>query len=140
MNNRQLKFRVWDTDSNEWYGSSRFTLLNDDGILYNDLSFSLGGNPPKEVKNCIIQESTGLLDAFDVEIYEGDLLLKRSFDGVEDIEGTVEIYEVRYNPKVAAFQMFSLEFCNCDFQFQGLPFGGDGSDLQVIGNIFENNL
>jgi uncharacterized phage protein (TIGR01671 family) len=115
---RSLKFRIWN--GVEWVNPNEFTFY--------DLE-----NRDSQLKGYTIQQSTGLIDKNQKEIFEGDLI---NFSCNYTVEhGDPDIVEhinmvVYYDQKYAGFY-----------------FGKDGyqmldkiipETLEVVGNIFEN--
>jgi hypothetical protein len=109
MNNREIKFRVWDKEDLCWIDSSHLR-INYDGVLY----LPYGIAPERNTKRFIIQQYTGLKDSQGVEIYEGDIILN---DEDKEI--------VRWG--------FCGWLCGNE-SFVGV----DIQSIEVVGNIFEN--
>ena len=111
--NREIKFRVWKTETKEWV-----TLFNR----------HVGDKQPivSEVyTSCdyfILQQYTGLKDKYGKEIYEGDIL--RSHEGV--------IREVIWYIPDSAWRLKEKNG-NVTMSFKGWVF-----DTTIIGNIYEN--
>jgi uncharacterized phage protein (TIGR01671 family) len=76
MNNRQLKFRVWDKLEKRFIypdkGYQGHYVLSLDGKFHN-LQNGSGGD------ECVVQQFTGLTDSKNKEIYEGDVISYEQF-------------------------------------------------------------
>lgn len=113
MNNREIKFRVWDKSFKKMVYASPMAILNLDDDDHELMQF------------------TGLKDKNNVEIFEGDKLVayrhgKKSKEGV-----------VVYGPNAS----FVIECEDTDTQEGGKFSLGNPvyqEDLEVIGNIYEN--
>jgi len=107
---REIKFRVWDKLTQS---------LHDDTRLCGMLNLKL------QQENLVYLQYTGLKDNNGVEIYEGDVLRTQGF-----------------NIKVEAAPVITTHSGHGDCSFGGVTtwfgFWGNGSDIEVIGNIYEN--
>lgn len=131
MNNRVIKFRVWNIKYREfyyikfgefsWFGGG----YNKEKRTYfwNIINANLSENPC-EIKmslfeDCIIQQFTGLLDKNNKEIYEGDII------EIENKNCEI-IWQVDYLSFIAK---------NKHTFYHGFYF----KESQIVGNIFENS-
>lgn len=106
MQNREIKFRVWDKINKKFFSQDVLNKLPLDIFLASEN----------------IQQYTGLKDKNNKEIYEGDIVAlplesfhnKRRF--IQEVPSIVELFNRKYNESIKDFY----------------------SDLEIIGNIFEN--
>lgn len=112
---REIKFRTWYKPESKFY-------FGKDACAFPEFTYSWrDGNR----NNYIIQQYTGLKDKNGVEIYEGDIIRCKSFDGWFDKIGYYYNMEVKYQ---------TLE--SGDSQLSGFLY--INIDREVVGNIFEN--
>ena len=112
---REIKFRVWDSILKEWRNSSQLVLRPDGKATDGSISI-------KEP----VQQFTGLKDSKGNEIYEGDIIsyLQHLFNTSPD----------NYPVKTKEVKWKNMQGCWNVYESQA----GE-SDLEVIGNIFENS-
>ena len=132
--NRQLKFRVWDNKLNIFStpedNDAREFFIHFGG--YRMIRCCDGYSQPTilwddEIKNRYsIQQWTGLTDKNGVEVYEGDILKCKGFDGWFDTVGFYYNVTVKYNTVESGDSHIA--------GFAYIPM-----DREVIGNIFENS-
>jgi uncharacterized phage protein (TIGR01671 family) len=119
MNNRQLKFRVWDKLEKRFIypdkGYQGHYVLSLDGKFHN-LQNGSGGD------ECVVQQFIGITDKNKKEIFEGDVV---SFDGFSFKQGVVS-YLNGYSTYVIDVDKALIQIPNIDFE-----------TFEVVGNIFE---
>ena len=126
---RVIKFRAWEISE---YGNE---------MHYIDLYF-FEGNMIREwpadnghafTGTYELMQFTGLTDRLGKDVYEGDIVRSRNV-----FAPTVHIFEVFWRSKFAGF--FLKEVGKQDEQntWVELMHGGNVTDLEVIGNIYEN--
>ena len=115
INNRELKFRIWDKSTKKYLGQNIGIGIHDcaGGII--DLNKIFNN------EECIIQQLTGLKDIKDNEIYEGDIL--KLNDGYNSIS-----------------QVFFIDGCFIIGDKNKVMIGPlwDWTKSEIVGNILEN--
>lgn len=114
---KEIKFRMWSKKANKYfydpqnvYDCLKFSKMDETSILYEDLTW---------------QQFTGEFDKNKKEIYEGDIVRVTSEEwGNENFVAEVIFSDASFLSKID------------DNDIRGL-WGGD--DIEVVGNIFENN-
>lgn len=114
MNNRILKFRVWDLKYKYYCTNLGFLGLDCDGILCNIQSSSIKND-------YIIQQFTGLIDKNGKEIYEGDII--KNFNYIGEVKFKNGGYFVSQDKLTRPGELLGYGQIYWD---------------EVIGNIFEN--
>lgn len=124
----RFKFRVWDTEKNEWLWTSEPDVIPYNGFhLFGECMLFQNVNISK-LSNCVIQQFTWLKDKNGKEIYEGDIVEYSIEWGYWQQDYTinriVEYKEWHYNPFVHWHEEFTQNtYPEC---------------CEVIGNIYEN--
>jgi uncharacterized phage protein (TIGR01671 family) len=114
--NRELKFRVWDNQSDFYWGEG-------EGMDFKKIAFNFYDSLFEECR-LVFQQYTGLLDKNGVEIYEGDI-----------VKATSDQYtNENFIGKVIFDEGYFCTWVNKN-DIRGV---WSGDDIEVIGNIFEN--
>lgn len=132
MQQRELKFRGWDTVAKEWcYGYETLGGFNLIGEVV--LMGELGRYPLEHLLNNIIfTEFTGLKDSMGTDIYEGDLI---ELGGA----GSRYIYEVRYEDgKFVGYHWLNKDWGKWGDIHRLSEMDFSKYTHKVIGNIFQN--
>ena len=127
MENRVIKFRIWNKKTNTWVeGHGPDELASLDGVnLFGEtilLGAFMDGVSIKDLNDCVALQYIDIEDKNDKQIFEGDIV---KWDG--------GIYQVQYcnNYACCGFRLFngdeSLE-TECE----------NWKNTEVIGNIYEN--
>ena len=141
MNNREIKFRVWDKEFNKWASVRNF-------LLDRVWDIKLYSIPYEDYERFVFQQFTGLRDSKDVEIYEGDIMASRGnyiTDEVDEDGNYPDLHNVVvWNVKNSRFALKPIKEYLNNLKNPPRP------DLdnpwtcylttfkEVIGNIFEN--
>jgi len=113
---RELKFRVWDNQSDFYWGEG-------EGMDFKKIAFNFYDSLFEECR-LVFQQYTGLQDKNGKDIYEGDII---SF-GVIDED---DLFWVVWEDIESRFILESNGGLGCWLL--------DVSDREIIGNIFENS-
>lgn len=109
---KQIKFRVWNKNENQYDDPSLLEVFNSNGVL--------GHLYDCRQEYTVIEQWTGLLDKNNKEIYEGDI--------VECVHAKYT-YKVEYSLNEAAFVLRDQDG---DFVYLS------DYEVVVIGNVYEN--
>ena len=117
--NRPIKFKVWNTKSNEWCG----TIGLNETISHNELDY--------DTDDLVFVQYTGLTDSKDKEICDGDIL-KIDYDTFGNVIGQV-LYEADHGGYIFQYKRNGPNQhhtnLNCDVAFESV----------IGGNIFEHS-
>ena len=114
--NREIKFRAWDKNNKEIY-EHPFGYIE----FYKD-SLVVGfddGDLKLEGDDVILMQYTGLKDKQGKEIYEGDILKGKGFNGEVDIWEAVNLCYFHHWQETESLME-------------------ENGDIEIIGNIYEN--
>jgi uncharacterized phage protein (TIGR01671 family) len=135
--NRQIRFRVWDIKGGNWLNPDH--TQDGAGITFKgEVAFcsqSQFGYVREEHKDrFVIQQFTGVKDKNGREVFEGDILKFKTYDGWKDDFGRYVFLEVRYHELTASFRM-----TRCDtYRGDSFDYSDKPKEVEVVGNIFEN--
>lgn len=148
---RRIKFRIWDTTKNEWFGpeaakSVSFTLDMRPLFWTGDNVRIEGKFWPKE---WVIQQFTGFYDIDGKEIYEGDLVesvyhvlisfgsndFKYKKAEIGFVNGAFCVME-EYLGRTNLEEHMTVEYVGADGEYWNDSYAA----LRVVGNIFENSI
>lgn len=132
MNQRQIKFRAWDSKRNKMYFCGDWHY---DGE-YQDINFPVEFDDEDtrwdlETKEITLMQFTGLLDKNGKEIYEGDIL-RFIFPKNKKGKSAIHHHEVFWNLNQGAFYMRLPNNPNSKIV------SSNATTHEAVGNIYEN--
>lgn len=124
---REIKFRVWCVDNNEWEKDS--CMLTLDGLIIHPRGIAL------RKENHILTQFTGLRDEKKRDIYEKDIVKCSGHDDLMIVHYCDEMSMYVLLPVWEDYNYYTSDPDN-DFEDKML---WDNNRIEVMGNIFENS-
>ena len=137
MNQRKLKFRVWDNEYKQWVSYSEYQSLPDDFVQHKDCNplFELKARDA-ESNRFVVEQYIGLKDKNGKEVYEGDIgktiYTDKPDQTIGDVIYTSEVGAYRIRCKKQLLPVVTYRVVN------GSPLGLLNVLDEVIGNIHQN--
>ena len=142
--NRLYKFRAWDDKRKQWLLGYEYPNLGGfdmfgEPILMGEWSnllslflFEREGFKRNDLK---LMQFTGLYDKNKKEIYEGDILLDKQIDDIED-KDTYSYFQVLFDNLTGQYTV-DVSYCKNRESLVNITDYFD-ENIEVVGNIFEN--
>lgn len=139
---REIKFRVWNTETNKM-----ITNVKEMGVFALQSIYSIDEFLviPTNEKYPLMQY-TGLRDKNNIEIYEGDIVIEKSYpffgNAHEIIDSNQKCDELNYVGVVVWDDGYYVDLKVVSNRCRGSAIGNslyDYTELEVIGNIYENS-
>ena len=134
---REIKFRVWDKESKE--------MLSDVSLWNDDFTSYLNEHIEYLQDKCELMQYTGLKDKNGIEIYEGDIVVEKSYpfygNAIEITDSNQECDELNYIGVVVYDNGYYVDLTVISNRVRGCAVGNslhDYEHLEVLGSIYEN--
>jgi uncharacterized phage protein (TIGR01671 family) len=127
---REIKFRIWDKKTNQFVAGYEDRCDYDEFYADPPGIFFAGLRRVQADEDYTLQQFTGLLDAGEREIYEGDIItFSRLFERERKIKELVSY--VKFQDAKFGFDLIGFNDMFYDLSDENCP--------RVIGNVFENS-
>lgn len=127
MENRELKFRIWNKIDKVMLKERQADLL----LFIGGGLFSRFDKEIQDPEDYVIQQFTGILDKNNKEIYEGDICTIE-VEGFDGCQGKIIRSKIKNEVRI-------VEFMNCgSWNISQCGWGFCVYVYEIIGNIFEN--